>query len=119
MTFKSSDGILFHLQRQYLETNAGAFPGPEVQTNGELVDLIETAETLAILFQFIPPKKYPHLGETPFKCLMDVGEAAEKYEVYAAMSITALRMESLFHTEPGYVYPSCYPRCRGQWADYV
>lgn len=99
MKFKSSDGILFHLQRRYLETNAGAFTGPEIQTNGQLVNLTEAAETLAILFEFIPPRRYPHLEKTSVKCLMSVGEAAEKYEVYAAMSITALRMESLFNSE--------------------
>lgn len=106
MTFKSSDGTLFHLQRRYLETNTGAFPGPEIQTNGELVDLTETAETLAILFQFIPPKEYPHLEETPFKCLMNVGEAAEKYEVHAAMKATALHMESLLNPESWYAHRS-------------
>lgn len=104
MTFKSSDGVLLHLQRRCLETGAGAFPGPEIQTNGELVDLTETAEILAILFQFIPPREYPHLEQTPFKCLMSVGEAAEKYEVHAAVNITALRIESLLNSESPYVH---------------
>jgi len=85
--FKSSDNILFHVRRRYLEANTGGFPGPELRTYGEIVELPETSQALAILFQFIPPSRHPLLEDVKFPLLGEIAEAAEKYQVFPAMGI--------------------------------
>ena len=92
VTFQSSDGILFHLQRKYLEVATGAFPGAEFDTNGEITHLTESAAVLATLFGFMHPKRYPDVEELEFPLLADVAEAAEKYEAYAAIELCRLQM---------------------------
>lgn len=92
VTFQSSDGILFHLQRKYLEVATGAFPGAEFDTNGETTSLSEPAAVLAILFGFVHPKRYPDVEDLDFSLLADVAEAAEKYEAFAAIELCRLQM---------------------------
>lgn len=90
--FKSSDNILFHVRRRYLEANTGGFPGPELPTYGEIVELSETSQALAILFQFIPPSRHPLLEDVQFPLLGEIAEAAEKYQVFPAMGVVVHRM---------------------------
>ncbi|KAG5651576.1 hypothetical protein H0H81_008159 [Sphagnurus paluster] len=87
------DDVLFHIHRRNLETNTAAFPPAEFETKGEIVELEENAATLELLFQFIYPQHHPHLDTTPFEVLAPLAEAAEKYEVYAAMNICRVRMK--------------------------
>ncbi|KAJ3506944.1 hypothetical protein NLJ89_g6579 [Agrocybe chaxingu] len=93
VTFQSVDGILFNLRRKYLELNTGAFPGAEFDTKGEITHLTETSKVLEVLFQFVYPKEQPDVEELSFMTLAGVAEAAEKYEVYAAMNICKLQMK--------------------------
>ncbi|KAG5650797.1 hypothetical protein H0H81_011019 [Sphagnurus paluster] len=94
VSFRSSDNVIFRIHRRNLETHTGAFPPPEFDTQGEIVELRdETSETLELLFQFIYPQRHPHLDATPFEVLAPLAEAAEKYEVYAAMNICRVRMK--------------------------
>ncbi|KAJ7871744.1 hypothetical protein B0H13DRAFT_1895636 [Mycena leptocephala] len=66
VTFKSSDGVLFHVHRKNLEVCTEGFPPAEISTTaGEIVDLPETAETLELLFQFMYPQRHPALDTTP------------------------------------------------------
>ena len=65
--------------------STGAFPGPEVPTEGEPVSLTETAKVLSILFSFVYPKRHPDLEDLDFSVVAAVAEAAGKYEVFAAM----------------------------------
>ncbi|KAF9529949.1 hypothetical protein CPB83DRAFT_789386 [Crepidotus variabilis] len=90
--FQSTDGILFYLQRKYLEATTGAFPGAEFDTNGEITHLTESAAVLAILFGFVVPKKYPEIEDLEFALLSEVAEAAEKYEAFAAMEVCRLQL---------------------------
>lgn len=48
---------------------------------------------LDLLFQFVYPKRHPDLKEVEFTLLAQLAEAAEKYEVYAAMQICKVRMD--------------------------
>ncbi|KAH0581491.1 hypothetical protein H2248_011206 [Termitomyces sp. 'cryptogamus'] len=93
ITFKSSDHVLFGIHRKNLQTSTGVFPPAEFSPDGEVVQLSEDAETLEILFQFVYPRRHPTLLETPFLILAKVSEAAEKYQVFAAMNICNIRME--------------------------
>jgi len=90
--FVSSDNVLFHIHRKNLEANAAAFPQAEFDTHGEDVPLTEDSATLELLFQFIYPQRHPDLKDIPFSTLAPVAEAAEKYEVFAAMNICKIRM---------------------------
>ncbi|KIM35844.1 hypothetical protein M413DRAFT_449573 [Hebeloma cylindrosporum] len=92
--FCSKDGTLFHLQRKYLETNTGAFPGAEFDTRGEITHLTEPTEVLEVLFQFIYPRRHPDIEELEFPLLAAVAEAAEKYEVFSGMSECKTRMRT-------------------------
>lgn len=47
---------------------------------------------LEILFEFIYPRKHPTLKDLEFETLAAVAEAAEKYEVFSAMSMCDVRM---------------------------
>ena len=80
------------MQRKYLETNTGAFPGAEFETRGEITHLTEPSEVLEILFQFIYPRRHPEIEELEFPLLAAVAEAAEKYEVFSGMSECKTRM---------------------------
>ncbi|KAF8958868.1 hypothetical protein BDZ97DRAFT_1840374 [Flammula alnicola] len=90
--FCSGDGTHFHLQRKYLEANAGAFPGSEFDTRGEVVHLTESSDVLRILFGFVHPREHPDVEDLDFKTLAAVAEAAEKYEVFFAMNICKMQM---------------------------
>jgi hypothetical protein len=93
VTFSSSDGVLFKIHRKYLEVNAGAFPPAEFATNDETVMLTESSAILELLFQFVYPKQHPDVDDIePFELFAGVAEAAEKYEIYPAMSTCKLRM---------------------------
>ncbi|KDR79281.1 hypothetical protein GALMADRAFT_1231551 [Galerina marginata CBS 339.88] len=92
IVIQSVDGLLFRIHRKNLETNTGAFPGPEFDSQGEIVFLSEPAEVLGVVFQFIYPRKHPTLKDLDFKLVAEVAEAVEKYEVFSAMRVCELRL---------------------------
>ncbi|KAF9525262.1 hypothetical protein CPB83DRAFT_859784 [Crepidotus variabilis] len=85
VVIQSSDHIQFRLHCKHLEAHTGAFPGMDVKTYGEIVELSEPAGLLEILFAFTSPQRYPDLEDLKFDSLLALSEAVEKYEVYAAM----------------------------------
>jgi hypothetical protein len=94
ITFRSSDGVLFHLHRRNLETHTGAFPGPEFSVGpGETVDLTEPSEILEIVFGLMYPQKQPDIEEMPFMVVIQVAEAIEKYQVFSAMKAYEFRLK--------------------------
>ena len=91
----SSDGVLFKIHRKYLEANAGAFPPINFATSDETVMLTESAAILELLFQFVYPRQHPDVDNIrSFELFARLAEAAEKYEIYPAMSTCKLRMRS-------------------------
>ena len=97
---RSSDGVLFNLHRKYLEATTGSFPGPEFDTQGEVIQLSEPADVLALLFHFVVPERQPNLRGTKFPLLESLAEAANKYQVFSAMNICEARLMfvlSCFH----------------------
>ncbi|KAJ7028538.1 hypothetical protein C8F04DRAFT_1265865 [Mycena alexandri] len=101
VTFKSADGVLFHVHRKNLEVCTEGFPPAEISvTAGEISDLLETAETLELLFQFMYPERHPALDTTPFEILHPLAEAAEKYQVFPAMNICHIRLRDMVHEHP-------------------
>jgi len=55
------------------------FPGPEMDTGGEMVQLTEPANILGILFPFLYQKAHPDLHEESFEVLAATAEAVGKY----------------------------------------
>ena len=76
-----------------LTINARGFAPPEFETQGEIVPLAESADTLELLFQFCYPSPYPFLGGVEFDVLALLAEAAEKYQVFSAMNICKIYMK--------------------------
>ncbi|KAF9565913.1 hypothetical protein CPC08DRAFT_704343 [Agrocybe pediades] len=93
VTIRSSDNVLFKLHRANLSVNTGAFPGTEMNTQGEEVQLTESAEILELVFQFIYPRRHPTLQNLDFSKLLDVSEAVEKYEVFPALHTCEMRLQ--------------------------
>ncbi|KAJ7664099.1 hypothetical protein B0H17DRAFT_1092315 [Mycena rosella] len=95
VTFQSCDATLFGIHRANLQTNTEGFPPSEISTNGEIVTLSESSVTLELLFQFIYPRRHPTLDDIPFDHLSALAEAAEKYQVFSAMSLCCLYMRDV------------------------
>ncbi|PPQ96028.1 hypothetical protein CVT25_013890 [Psilocybe cyanescens] len=100
VTFCSTDGDMFHLQRKYLEANTGAFPGSEFDTRGEITHLTETSVVLHLLFQFVYPRREPSIEDIDFETLYALAEAAEKYEAFHAMTMCKIQMRSHVSKHP-------------------
>lgn len=84
---RSCDNIDFHVHKRHLEFATGGFPPADTPSSlGEIVRLSESSSTLEILFQFVYPQRHPSLDKLAFEELLEVAEAAEKYEVYGALS---------------------------------
>jgi hypothetical protein len=82
---RSVDGFIFHLHCVVLGVATGAFPGSEIDTRGEMVQLTEPANVLEILFAFLYPKAHPDLRGEGFEMLAAVAEAVGKYGVFSAV----------------------------------
>ncbi|KZP06300.1 hypothetical protein FIBSPDRAFT_805060 [Athelia psychrophila] len=99
ITFRSCDGILFKVHRKNLEVVSEGFSPPEgTSSQSEIVPLTEDGATLNLLFQYMYPQRQPDLTKIDFKRSSELAEAAEKYQVYAAMASCNVRME-LSYTE--------------------
>ncbi|THU75235.1 hypothetical protein K435DRAFT_707502, partial [Dendrothele bispora CBS 962.96] len=97
--FSSSDNVLFHVHKKNLEFCSGGFPPAGTPSViDETVSLTEKAFTLELLFAFVYPQRHPGLNDMSFDALLDLAEAAEKYEVYFAMSLCALKMKEYVST---------------------
>ena len=93
VTFRSCDGTLFKIHRKNLEIHSeGLSPPPDMSSHDEIVSLTENGDTLDRLFQFIYPQRQPDLAEIDFKQLAELAEAAEKYQVFAAMTVCNIYM---------------------------
>ncbi|KAF9457609.1 hypothetical protein BDZ94DRAFT_1175170, partial [Collybia nuda] len=92
--FKSSDGVLFKLHKINLSVNSRGFPPAEFSTLNEIVQMSETSDILELLFQFCYPYRRPDLELIEFKVLTSLAEAAEKYEVFPAMSMCNIQIKS-------------------------
>jgi len=97
ITFRSCDEILFKVHRKNLETASEGFSSPEgTAAESEAVSLTEDGKTLELLFQYMYPQRHPDLTKINFKQLAELAEAAEKYQVYAAMDVCNIRMDEAY-----------------------
>lgn len=94
ITFLSSDNVYFRLHRINLDTHSEGFspPSSTLSPVREAVPLTETSAVLELLFQFMYPQVQPDLDTVPFETLAGLAEAAEKYQVYAALQLIKIHM---------------------------
>ncbi|KAH6909352.1 hypothetical protein BKA70DRAFT_1103106, partial [Coprinopsis sp. MPI-PUGE-AT-0042] len=104
IVFVSSDQptpVPFHIHSKNLEVSTGALPLLVGPLKHETVPLSEPAEVLEVLFAFQYPRRHPDFKENIMFALLDQdSEAAEKYEVYAAMTVCKIRMKEALHEHP-------------------
>ncbi|KIM44435.1 hypothetical protein M413DRAFT_24933 [Hebeloma cylindrosporum] len=100
---QSSDGVIFNLHWKYLQLYPGFVrdvdDGSQPNEEKEKMDLDEPSDVLEILFQFVYPKRHPSLEDIDFETLAAVAEAVEKYQVFSAMNLCALRLERFLPCE--------------------
>lgn len=105
ITLRSSDNVLFQVHVVNLQMHSDGFAagagcsgtdrGPSPP---ETVPLTETAATLDLLLQYMYLQPQPDLSAVSFEELAGLAEAAEKYQVYAAIPICKVHMEYVVHT---------------------
>lgn len=92
ITIKSCDNVLFRVDRRDLDAAGGALSRLEWPTTPEdCAELAESSKALEALFQFIYFERHPKVGQLPFDILVQVAEAAEKYQIYSAIDACELR----------------------------
>ena len=85
--------MLFKVHRSNLADHSEGFsPPPNTNSQDEIVSLAEAGDTLDLLFQFMYPQRQPDLKRMDFKQLAELSEAAEKYQVFAAMGVCNIYM---------------------------
>jgi len=72
----------------------------ESSSDSEVVQLTETSTVLDLLLQYTYRQPQPDLKKADFETLAGVAEAAEKYQVFAAISWCKLLMESAVPKHP-------------------
>jgi len=106
ITIQSSDGVLFRVHRQNLESHSEVFAGAAGVSAGresqddEIVQLTETSTTLELLLQCMYNRPQPDLRAENFDTLARVAEAAEKYQVHHATPICKILMQLAIPKHP-------------------
>lgn len=97
ITLQSSNGVLFKVHRKNLEVHSEGFAAADsisgTGSESEIVLLSETSTTLDLLLQYMYRQPQPDLQEVDFDTLAGVAEAAEKYQVHAAITVCRIFMK--------------------------
>ena len=64
-----------------------------ISVEGEVVQLVEPAAVLELLFQYVYPQRHPNLQLVEFEVLNGLAEAVEKYQVYPALEHCKMFMQ--------------------------
>jgi hypothetical protein len=96
LTLQSFDGVLYKVHRTNLEVHSESFAAANsisaTSDSSEVVYLDESSAVLDLLLQFMYRQRQPDLEEVDFQTLSELAEAAEKYEVYSAMTVCSIHM---------------------------
>ncbi|KII85197.1 hypothetical protein PLICRDRAFT_116383 [Plicaturopsis crispa FD-325 SS-3] len=88
---QSCDNDFFRFSRDNLAVHSEGFEGASAISSStsisapETICLTESSATLRLLLQFMSSRPQPDLSKASFRDLANVSEAAEKYQVYAAL----------------------------------
>ncbi|KAF9458581.1 hypothetical protein BDZ94DRAFT_83224 [Collybia nuda] len=94
LIFQSSDGIAFRIYSKDLHFTSAGLPPFEKEKRDGILLLTEKATTLELLFSFMNPQHHPNLASTPITDLARLADAAEKYNVFPAVSICNIHMRN-------------------------
>jgi len=119
ITLQSSDGVLYKVHRKNLELHSEGFASADAISaasdnadDTEIVHLSESSAVLDLLLQYMHRQRQPDLTDVEFPILADLAEAAEKYEVYSAMTICNVHMRFAITSHPvevlGYAFKHDY-----------
>ena len=102
VTIVSSDSVRFKIHQQNITVNSRAFPSSERGSDkeGNEVFLPEKGYILDLLFRFVYPHHYPELVSLKIDILSQLADAAEKYEVYGAISLCKATMQYVVLPKP-------------------
>lgn len=100
LVVRSRDGVFFRVHRNNLQMHSEGFPGEDVQTNSEIVELSESAQTLELLFQYMYRQPQPDLSQVSFEVLAGLAEAVQKYRVFPAMEVCKMYMSMMLPSHP-------------------
>ncbi|KAJ7582049.1 hypothetical protein C8J56DRAFT_1056184 [Mycena floridula] len=91
---KSSQGILIGAHRCHLGRFSDGFPSSESVTGSieEIVPLDENTGVLLLLLEYLHPQRLPDIKDVGFELLLGLAYAAEKYQVYSAMSVCSIHL---------------------------
>ncbi|KAL0947734.1 hypothetical protein HGRIS_013817 [Hohenbuehelia grisea] len=103
LVIRSSDGVLLRVHRKNLSSFSEVFSSAAQASTATtstqapsfqnaVVDLPEDECTLDLLFQYMYRQRHPNLQGLRFQTLEKLAEAAEKYEVFAAMDPCSIHM---------------------------
>ncbi|KAJ2918842.1 hypothetical protein MD484_g1609, partial [Candolleomyces efflorescens] len=94
IVFISSDRVRYGIHSKNLEASTGGFPPVRSQSGlsvtSEPVPLTESSSVLNLLFRFIYPMDRPKVEDMEFKIVIELAEAAEKYQVFSAVHVCRL-----------------------------
>jgi hypothetical protein len=87
--------VAFHLHRKNLQLHTDdTFPGLHDSGSGSTKNLekntilvTEPSSILEIVFQFMYPRRHPRIKGLGFQTILEVADAVEKYNVFAAMNL--------------------------------
>ncbi|KAF5341256.1 hypothetical protein D9611_006155 [Ephemerocybe angulata] len=97
----SVDGSLIGAHRKYLEDFSDGFPPSDaVIASMDAVPLSEDGDTLRLLMKFMHKQRHPAISGLDPSSVFKLGEAAEKYMVYSAMSPCRDFIERIVKTHP-------------------
>ncbi|TFK62870.1 hypothetical protein BDN72DRAFT_902877 [Pluteus cervinus] len=99
--FQSIDKVRFAVYKKELAFSSGGFPPAEfISDTKELIDLPERAIILDLLFSFTRPQRFPDIHTLGIETLIELGDAAEKYEVFAAIMACKILLRVNIPTHP-------------------
>jgi len=73
-------------------------PGPDISVDPkEEIDLAESCDVLAIVFDFMYPRRQEDIEKMEFEIVAQVAEAVEKYQVFSALKVCEMRLKYVAH----------------------
>ena len=95
ITFRSSDGTLFHIEKLYAMAGSGVWrdrieiggkAAEAIAGGGEVVDLTEPTDLISVLLHYVVPELSPDTTKFTLLNIEELLEAARKYAIPRASS---------------------------------
>ncbi|KAJ3927980.1 MAG: hypothetical protein NXY57DRAFT_1041993 [Lentinula lateritia] len=98
VVLRSFDNVKFLIDKEELEVDTSGFPPATTPSYiGEVSSLPECSHILKILFQYVGTQSsQPVLDQIEFARMLEVAEAAEKYEVHKAIAAVQFELRKFF-----------------------